>query len=180
MGIDLGCAEEGGTGLVTFRRGDAEAIPFADGSFDVVICECAFCTFPDKSAAAREFARVLREGGRVGVSDLTRTGALPEDLDGLLAWIACIADARPVDEYVRYLEGAGFRAAQREAHDDALLAMAHDIQGRLLGLELMSGLKKIDLTGIDLTQAKQFARSALEAIRGGLLGYALITAEIGC
>jgi ubiquinone/menaquinone biosynthesis C-methylase UbiE len=30
-----------------------------DASFDAVICECAFCTFPDKSAAAREFARVL-------------------------------------------------------------------------------------------------------------------------
>jgi arsenite methyltransferase len=41
---------------VSFQRGDAERLPFADGSFDAVICECAFCTFPDKQAAANEFA----------------------------------------------------------------------------------------------------------------------------
>ena len=50
-----------------------------------VVCECAFCTFPDKSRAAAEFARVLRSGGRVGISDLTRSGELPGELDGLLA-----------------------------------------------------------------------------------------------
>ena len=37
-----------------------------------MICECAFCTFPDKRAAASEFARVLKPGGKVGLSDLTR------------------------------------------------------------------------------------------------------------
>jgi ubiquinone/menaquinone biosynthesis C-methylase UbiE len=64
-----------------------------------VICECAFCTFRDKSAAASEFARVLKPGGKVGLSDLTRSGILPAELDGLLAWVACIADARPISEY---------------------------------------------------------------------------------
>ena len=38
---------------VQFERGDAERLPFSDESFDAVICECAFCTFPEKSAAAR-------------------------------------------------------------------------------------------------------------------------------
>jgi arsenite methyltransferase len=70
---------------VQFVTGDAERLPCADGAFDAVICECAFCTFPDKQAAATEFARVLRSGGRVGLSDLTRTGPLPPDLQGLLA-----------------------------------------------------------------------------------------------
>ena len=52
---------------VSFQTGDAERLPFADASFDAVICECAFCTFPDKRAAADEFARVLRSGGSVGI-----------------------------------------------------------------------------------------------------------------
>ena len=71
-------------GRVRFRHADAERLPFADSSFDIVLCECAFCTFPDKHAAAREFARVLRAGGRVGVSDLTRNGPLGAELEGLL------------------------------------------------------------------------------------------------
>src|SRR5260370_3368385 len=40
-----------------FERGDAENLPFADGTFDSVICECAFCTFPDKVASGREIFR---------------------------------------------------------------------------------------------------------------------------
>src|ERR1700733_14087578 len=70
--------------LVSFVEGDAERLDFPDGGFDAVICECAFCTFPGKGVAASEFARVLRPRGLVGMSDLTRSGPLPQDLDGLL------------------------------------------------------------------------------------------------
>ncbi|MGH8827419.1 MAG: class I SAM-dependent methyltransferase, partial [Jiangellaceae bacterium] len=55
----------------TYHLGDAEALPLEDGRYDAVICECALCTFPDKATAAREMARVLRPGGRVGISDIT-------------------------------------------------------------------------------------------------------------
>ena len=163
--------------LVTFQQGDAERLDFPDASFDAVICECAFCTFPDKPAAAREFARILRKPGRIGLSDLTRSGPLPHDLEGLLAWIACIADARPVAEYAAYLETAGFATPAIEPHDEALAQMARDIQGKLIGIELMVNLKKLDLPGTDLTQAKQLARAASEAIRAKLLGYSILTAS---
>jgi arsenite methyltransferase len=164
--------------LVSFVEGDAEHLDFPDGSFDAVVCECAFCTFPDKRAAASEFARVLRPGGRVGISDLTRSGPLPRDLEGLLAWIACIADARPVEEYAGYLEGAEFDVTTIEAHNNALAEMARDVQGRLLGIEIMVKLKKLDLPGADFEQAKQVARAAANAIREGLLGYSLIVAHL--
>src|SRR5260370_3326515 len=75
---------------VQFERGDAESLPFADAAFDAVICECAFCTFPDKVASAREFFRVLPRGGHVGISDPTRERPLPAELDRLLAVLACI------------------------------------------------------------------------------------------
>ncbi len=163
--------------LASFVEGDAEHLAFPDGSFDAVICECAFCTFPDKHATASEFARVLRPDGAIGLSDLTRTGPLPEDLKGLLAWIACIADARPVEEYAGYLTAAGFDVMTIEPHNEALAEMARDVQGRLLGIELMIGLKKMDLPGADLGQAKDFARAALKAIQRGLLGYSLIAAH---
>jgi arsenite methyltransferase len=164
--------------LVSFVEGDAEHLDFPDASFDAVICECAFCTFPDKRVAASEFARVLRPGGRVGLSDLTRSGPLPQDLEGLLAWIACIADARPVEEYAGYLEAAGFDVRIIEAHNNALAEMARDVQGRLLGIEIMVRLKKLDLPGADFEQAKQLARAAANAIQEGSLGYSLIVAHL--
>src|SRR5207244_4203806 len=99
-------AAKGMSSRVSFQVGDAERLPVAEASFDAIICECAFCTFPEKSAAANEFARVLRFGGQVGLSDLTRGRALPKELDGLLAWIACIADAQSVETYVQYLRTA--------------------------------------------------------------------------
>ena len=165
--------------IVSFVEGDAERLEFPDAGFDAVICECAFCTFPDKRAAASEFARVLRPGGRAGMSDLTRSGPLPRDFDGLLAWIACIADARPVGEYAGYLEGAGFEVTTIEAHNDALAEMACDVQGRLLGIEIMIKLKKLDLPGADFEHARQLARAATTAISQGLLGYSLIVARLG-
>lgn len=64
-----------------------------------------------------------------------------------------------------------------EAHDNCLLQMAKDVQGRLLGLELLTGLKKLELPGVDTAQAKQFARSAINAIQDGTFGYALILAS---
>jgi ubiquinone/menaquinone biosynthesis C-methylase UbiE len=158
------------------ERADAEKLPFPDNSFDAVICECAFCTFPDKSAAARELARVVRPGGSVGLSDLTRSAALPRELDGLLAHITCIADAQPIERYQAYLCGAGFATSATEKHDEALREMVQQIRGKLLAAEVMIGLKKLELPGIDFAAAKQIATSAREAIRRGQLGYAVMTA----
>jgi len=186
VGIDFGAenvaegtrraAEADVAHLVSFRSGDAEQIGFPDASFDAVICECAFCTFPDKSKAAAEFARILKPAGRVGLSDLTRSGPLPTELQGLLAWIACIADARPGDEYISYLMAAGLGNAEIEKHDEVLAEMVRAVQGKLLATELMVKLKQLDLPGVDLGQAKLLARSAAEAVRAGLLGYSIITA----
>jgi SAM-dependent methyltransferase len=49
---------------VTWRQADALALPFADGSFDAVVCQFGVMFFPDKIAGFREVRRVLRPGGR--------------------------------------------------------------------------------------------------------------------
>jgi ubiquinone/menaquinone biosynthesis C-methylase UbiE len=167
---------KGLSSLVRFERGDAESLPFPDKSFDAIICECAFCTFPNKTDAAREFARVLRPGGRVGLSDLTRGPSLPNELDGLLAWIACIADAQPVDGYAEYLRSAGFELEKVELHDEALTEMVQQIRMKLLSAEVLVGLKKLALPNVDFTSAKQMAQNTLSAIQQGQLGYAVLIA----
>lgn len=187
VGVDLGPASvraanasalrAGLGGRVRFARGDGEHLPFADASFDAVICECAFCTFPDKRAAAAEFARVLRPGGQVGLSDLTRAGAIPPALTGLLAWLACIADARPLADYVASLAGAGLAVRRVESHDEALGALVGDIRAKLLGAELLVRLRKLTLPGTtDFAAAKELARAAAAAVADGTLGYALVVA----
>jgi len=170
-------AEQNLVARVRFRQADAESLPFPDASFDAVVCECAFCTFPDKSLAAREFVRVLRTGGRVGLSDLTCKADRPRDLEGLLAWIACIADAQPLESYLECFRAAGLLPQTTESHDEALIEMARQVQAKLLGVEIMGGLKKIDLPGLNLATAKQMANAALTAVQQGQLGYAVITAE---
>ena len=162
---------------VQFQRSDAEGLSFVDACFDAVICECAFCTFPDKSAAAREFARVLKPGGAVGLSDLTRGPVLGEELQGLLAWIACIADAQDAERYAAYLRTAGFTSIQIEPHNEALVEMAAQIRMKLFGAEIMVGLKKVDLPGVDFAKAKELLNASLEAIHAGQLGYAILTAS---
>ena len=162
--------------LVRFERGDAESLPFPDKSFDAIICECAYCTFPNKADAAREFARVLHSGGRVGMSDLTRGPALPKELDSLLAWIACIADAQPIDTYADYLRCAAFELEKVEVQDEALTEMVQQIRMKLLSAEVLVGLKKLSLPSVDFTSAKQMAKSALAAIQKGQLGYAILIA----
>jgi len=163
-------------GRLRFERADAESLSLPDASFDAVICECSFCTFPDKSAAAREFARVLRHGGRVGISDVTRGPVLPQELEGLLGWIACIAAAQPVDQYAARLRASGLLVQDIEQHDKALADMVHSIRKRLFGVEIMTGLGKIDLPKVDFASAKQMAISALTAIQQGQLGYAILSA----
>lgn len=159
--------------LARFEVGDAESLAGREG-FDAVICECAFCTFPDKAAAAAAMAGAMRRGGRVGLSDLVRTGPLPAELEGLPAWIACIADALPVDDYRRHLEAAGVGVDAVEDHGAALADMVRGIQARLMGAEMMARLRRIELPGADFAAARAMARAAAGAVRNGTVGYALL------
>ena len=63
-------ADRAGLRNVVFQRGDAAALPFADGSFDVVVSRFALHHFEDPAVPLREMARCLRPGGTLAVGDL--------------------------------------------------------------------------------------------------------------
>jgi len=186
-GVDLGestlerasaAAEVAGlSGTVRFQLGDAERLPLPDDTFDALVCECAFCTFPDKTAAAAEFARVLRPGGRVGITDVTvaETG-LPQELTSLAAWVACIADARSIREYTAILAGAGLRTTRTESHDEAVARMIDQIEARLRVLRMTAPDRLADL-GVDADAVLHYAALARQAVADGILGYALVVAQ---
>lgn len=185
IGVDLSAknvagarvaAQQQGLGhRVEFIAGDVASMGLAAGSVDAVVCECAFCLFPDKKAAALEFARVLKPGGVLGLSDLTRTGPVPPDLQGLLAWVACVADAQPVAEYCECLRGAGFQIGALESANAALASLIRQVGLRILSAQVMVALKRLELPGIDLDAANGFCKAALAAAESGQLGYVLMT-----
>jgi ubiquinone/menaquinone biosynthesis C-methylase UbiE len=168
--------EAGLADRVRFHTGDAERLPFDDGAFDAVVCECAFCTFPDKATAASELARVLRPGGRLGITDVTvAPPGLGGDLAGLAGWVACLADARPLEEYSSILAAAGLRTVHTERHDAALARMVEQIDARLRALRMSITMPA--LAGVDFDRALDLTAQAAAAVRDGVAGYALLVAE---
>ncbi|BCI92808.1 radical SAM protein [Mycobacterium persicum] len=162
---------------VHLHHGDAEALPLADNAFDALVCECALCTFPDKAAAARQFARILRPGGLVGITDVTVTDAgLPPELTSLRAWVACIADARSVTDYTGILQQAGLRIRHVESHDRSLLDMIDRIDSRITALAIAVPDTLAD-NGIQLDTVRAFTALARSEVQAGRLGYTLMIAE---
>ena len=169
-------SEHGIADRVRFLAGDAERLPVEDRAFDAVIAECAFCTFPDKESAAFEFVRVLRPGGRLGLIDLVRSGPLPAELTSLAARVACIGDARPLEEYFALLEDAGLRIDRVERHDHALVELVEMVRTRLVTMQVAARLTAIPVPNLDWAEVRPMLRSAAAAVADGRLGYALIAA----
>jgi arsenite methyltransferase len=109
--------------------------------------------------------------GRLGLTDITVSGPLPQDLQNLLSWVVCVAGASTREEHVTTLERTGFTAFVLRDQGQALLDLVNEVQKKLLGLEL-------DLGGLDLEEGKQLARRSVELIEGSTVGYTLITATI--
>jgi ubiquinone/menaquinone biosynthesis C-methylase UbiE len=65
---------------VEFRLGEIEKIPVSDSSVDVVISNCVINLSPDKPAVFKEIHRTLRLGGRIIISDILRSGEMPEEI----------------------------------------------------------------------------------------------------
>ena len=108
-------AAEAGVSNVRFLKGVIEDVPLPDGSVDVVISNCVVNLSTDKAAVLTEMARVLRPGGRIGISDVVAEDRLaPEERAERGSYVGCIAGALSRGEYVAGLEAAGFEDVRVE------------------------------------------------------------------
>ncbi|MFC8192089.1 arsenite methyltransferase [Cellulomonas sp. NPDC057328] len=103
-------AAEAGVTNVEFLEGMLEEVPLPDASVDVVISNCVINLSEDKPAVFAEMARVLRTGGRIGVSDVVAEDRLTAaDRAERGSYADCVAGALSESEYRELLRAAGFR-----------------------------------------------------------------------
>ena len=113
-------ASRNDAGNVEFRLGEIEHLPVADDSVDVVISNCVVNLSPEKPRLFDEAYRVLRPGGRLAISDVVLTAAVPPEVRADPDSVAsCVAGASTVDRLETILADAGFEAVEISPADDS-------------------------------------------------------------
>ena len=101
-------AEEAGVRNAIFLKGVIEDVPLPAESVDVVISNCVVNLSTDKAAVLAELARVLKPGGRIGISDVVAEDHVSPERTVRGSYVGCIAGALSKAEYEAGLEAAGF------------------------------------------------------------------------
>jgi ubiquinone/menaquinone biosynthesis C-methylase UbiE len=154
-----------GAANVRFLPADAQSLPFADASFDLVVCQFGVMFFPDKVRANSEARRVLRDGGRYLLVIWDR---IEHNLATMTAGRA-VGDLFPADA-VRFYERVPFRYHDvGEIERDLLAAGFTDIEFETV--ELRSRAASADDAAIGLVQGTP-VRSDIEQIDASMLGQA--------
>jgi SAM-dependent methyltransferase len=129
-------AAEAGATNVEFLKGQIEAIPLPAETIDVVISNCVVNLSPDKAAVLADTFRVLRRGGRIGITDVVAEDRLtPAERAERGGWAGCIAGALSIGEYEELLAAAGFA--------DATVTFTHEVADGLHGA-IVSAVKPDD------------------------------------
>lgn len=159
---------------IRFVRGAAESLPLTDNCFDVVLCECALCTFEDKTRTLAEMHRVLRPGGRVGISDIVIDRPLPNALGNLTGQILCLNGAMSMERYEGALRQAGFVRVRSRNYPLALPAMLDRIEARLRLAGRLVDLGELTIPTEILDNPDTLA-AARDFVRDGGASYAIVT-----
>ena len=102
-------AEKGKYGNVEFRMGEIEKLPVENNYVDVIISNCVINLSPDKKQVFNETFRVLKQGGRLVISDIVILKELPNFIkNSFEAYVGCISGALLKDNYLNIIREAGF------------------------------------------------------------------------
>jgi arsenite methyltransferase len=133
---------------IDFRLGRLEELLVADASVDAVTSNCVINLVPDKPAVFAEIARVLRPGGRLGVSDIVLDGPLPDTVSSdILAYVGCVAGAIERSAYFDALKKAGLTDIEIKKDIDFMAFAAEALPTELQELLDRTGVTADDLRG---------------------------------
>lgn len=116
---------------VEFRLGEIEHLPVADSSVDIIISNCVINLSPEKQKVFNEAFRVLKAGGRLALSDVVATAALPDEMANDLALHAgCMAGASLISDVEDMLRKAGFDRIRIDPKDESRVFIREWAPGR--------------------------------------------------
>lgn len=102
-------AEKSGHSNVEFRLGEIEHLPVADVSVDVIISNCVINLSPNKEQVFHDAYRVLKDGGRLAISDVVASAPLPDEIRNDKELLSgCMAGASPIEELKQMMHDSGF------------------------------------------------------------------------
>ncbi|HEY1167938.1 MAG: arsenite methyltransferase [Verrucomicrobiota bacterium] len=145
---------------VEFLKGHIEAIPLPAASIDVVISNCVVNLAADKPAVFREIARVLRPGGRIGITDIVADDSLtPEQRRERGSYTGCIAGALSFSEYRSGLEAVGL--------EEVTVTPTHEVSDRMFGA-IVKARKRSDATAAKAAKAPAAAEARPGTVAPGV------------
>jgi SAM-dependent methyltransferase len=105
---------------VEFRLGEIEHLPIADETADVIISNCVINLSPNKPQVFKDAFRVLKQGGRLAISDVVATVELPEAMRNDAGLIAgCMGNASLIEDLEKMMADAGFEQIKIEPKDES-------------------------------------------------------------
>ncbi|MDA0797808.1 MAG: class I SAM-dependent methyltransferase [Chloroflexi bacterium] len=162
---------------VAFVQGDIMDMPANLTAFDTVVMECVLSTLPNKHEALLRIRDVLKPGGTLAITDVTREGEVPEELEGVTAAALCLAGAISLIGYARAIEDAGFAVEEARDLPDTVGGFIDKARNGLMLAEIAVGLGKLDVPATTLEPAKRAVKAARGLASDGRLGYALLVAR---
>jgi SAM-dependent methyltransferase len=135
---------------VEFRLGELESLPVGGNSVDRVISNCVLNLVPDKAQAFREMHRILKPGGKFGVSDVVLVGAFPEELrQAAELYVGCVAGAMQKSEYLESLRQIGFEDIR--ITKEKILKLPEDLLAAYLSVEQRKSLAQSGMHVLSIT-----------------------------
>ncbi|MDW3648954.1 MAG: arsenite methyltransferase [Bacteroidia bacterium] len=131
-------SKQGQFANVEFLKGDIEALPLQEEIADHIISNCVINLSINKAEVYKEAYRVLKNGGKISISDIVLEKDLPDFIkNSQAAHIACIAGAEKLEDYLGYVRAAGFQDIRIEGKQSfPLEVMLLDPQLQQLAREL--------------------------------------------
>lgn len=167
--MDRGLADR-----VGFQQGDAQDLPFADNSFDVIFSQDAWCHVPDKAQLASEVVRLASPEGRIAFTDWVQTGPMSDETMAGVADALGVANLATPEQYRDLFIGRGCKVRLHEDISDVFASTYTTVMDRLKTMEDEISSQFSPRVFAIMTEKNG---ALLEAFEAGSLGGTLFVAD---